>query len=150
MQQVWANLMHPIRRFPLPNDFRKSVLFSSFNLKHPQISGLSWIFFLWKSTTISMVLEFFGLSKFHWIILKIFSGNAGSIELSVEKKNSWYSSLISSDDPSFRRLHGGMNWLSIDNQLASLTGVVDYQLIANSKLRFAKPRRYTFVCMEKR
>ena len=66
------------------------------------------------------------------MILKIFSGNAGSIELSFEKKNYWYSSLISSDDPSFGRLE-----LS---QLASLTGVVDYQLIANSKLRFAKPR----------
>ena len=80
--------MPPIRRFPLPNDFRKSVLLSRFNLKHPQISGLSWIFFFWKSTTISMVLEFFGLSKFHWIILKIFSGNAGSIELFLLRKKS--------------------------------------------------------------
>ena len=139
--------MHPIRRILLPNDFRKSVLLSSFNLKYSKISALSWFFFLQKSRSIPMILDFFGLSKFHWVILKIYFANAASIEPCFVRQICWNWSLISSDDPSFRRFQGATNWLSIDNQLASLTGVVDYQLIANSKLRFAKPRRYTVVIL---
>ena len=64
VKKKWRNRFEPIwciqcEDFLCQMIFEKSALLSSFNLKHPQISGLSWISFVWKSTAIGMVLDFF-------------------------------------------------------------------------------------------
>ena len=72
--------------------------------------------------------------------LKIFSANAASIKPSNVSQICWNSSLLSSDDPIFQPLQEGMNWVSIDRESATSWAVshqIDYQLIANSKPRFA-------------
>ena len=98
-----------------------------------------------------MILDFFCLSKFHKVILKIFSANAASIEPSFMRQICWNSPLISSDDQVFDAAKGER----IDYQLIVHSPLsressrgIDYQLIANSKLRFVKPHVYTVVFCE--
>ena len=97
--------------------FSKKHTFEEFHLKCPNISSFfCWfVFYIYKYKTIWVFFEFFGRSKFHQCILKIFSANAASIEPSFLRQFCWNSDQNSSDSPNLRLCPREIYLRSIDS-----------------------------------
>ena len=71
--------MNPMRRISLPKDFEKANFWEASTRNIQKSLHCTSLFFFWKSKTVTIILDFFGLSQFQWVILNIFSANAASV-----------------------------------------------------------------------
>ena len=73
--------MNPTWRISPPKDFEKANFWEASIVATRNIQKslhCTSLFCLWKSKTVTIILDFFGLSQFQWVILNIFSANAAS------------------------------------------------------------------------